>query len=375
MDADALAHSAALSALIRSEIGAGSIGFERYMELALYAPGLGYYSAGARKFGAAGDFVTAPELGPAFARVLAHAFAPLLHALAEPTILELGGGSGALAAELLRALHAQGLKNVRYLLLDRSADLRARQAERLAQFDVQFVDAPPAAFDGIVLGNEIIDALPVNCFRIGSDDVVERAVGIAGDALCWRERPAPEALRAAVRRIEHSIERSLPHGYCSEVLLSLPAFIRTIAAPLRHGVVVLIDYGYGRAEYYRPERNQGTLICHHRHRAHDDPFFFPGLNDISAFVDFTALAEALDAAGLELTAYDTQSGFLLHQDLPRIFAELAEQNDIDRLALTGALKRLMLPGEMGERFKVMVAARSDTAGLERLKLAGQRHLL
>ncbi len=370
-----MAHCATLVERIRTQVGTGAISFARYMDLALYAPGLGYYSGGATKFGAAGDFVTAPELGPAFARVIAHAIAPVLRAFDHPTILELGGGSGALAADLLSTLRGLRVAPVRYCMLDRSGDLRARQAQRLAGFDVEFLDAPPTSpFDGVVIGNEVLDALAVECFCIDDGTVLERAVAF-DIGLRWQNRSATPALAAAVRHIESSLGRKLPHGYASEVATVLPSFIATVTAQLRRGIALFCDYGYGRAEYYRPERDQGTLICHHQHRAHDDPFFLPGLNDISAFVDFTALAEALTAAKLHLLTYDTQAGFMLRQDLPTIFAELATLEDRSRLQLTGALKRLMLPGEMGERFKLMIAGTANMPPLPQLSAPGQRHLL
>jgi SAM-dependent MidA family methyltransferase len=373
-EAEALAQSAALTERIAAEIGSDSIGFSRFMDLALYSPGLGYYSGGATKFGAAGDFVTAPELGPAFARILAHALAPTLATLETPAILEIGAGSGALAADLVPALTALGVPALRYLILERSAELRDRQRTRLAGLPVEFLTAPPSTpFDGAIIANEVIDALAVDCFEIVAGRVVERAVGFDG-GLQWRRRPANADLAAAVGAIEAELG-AFAEGYCSEVLLSLPAFVRTLTAPLRCGVAVFVDYGYGRCEFYRPERRHGTLICHYRQRAHDDPFFRPGLNDISAFVDFTALAMAGAGAGLDLIGYDSQAGFLLHQDLPAIFAELGALPDRERLRLTNALKRLMLPGEMGERFKVMTLAKGQPNRLERLSMHGQRHLL
>lgn len=379
-DADALACSEALTRLIAGEIAAGGpMPFRRYMELALYAPGLGYYAAGARKFGAAGDFITAPELGNLLAEAWAHALAPVLAQQTDSQILELGAGSGALAADLLAALARRGIALERYLILDRSADLRQRQAERLADSPwrerVVWLDAPPTAtFHGAIIGNEVVDALACTRFTIGPDGPLEMAVDTRDGRLVETLLPAQPALLTAVNHLQAQ-GLSLPPGYSSEVLPELPAWLQTVSAGLIDGVVLLADYGYGRPEYYHPDRRQGTLICHYRHRAHADPYHWPGLTDLSAFVDFTALAEAGLSAGFDLLSYHSQAGFLLDLGLAGLIQDLDTLPERPRLALTQQIKRLMLPGDMGERFKIMALGRGPSALNWPLDGPGQRRLL
>jgi SAM-dependent MidA family methyltransferase len=384
-DTDAREHSARLCALIRAEIDrAGPMPFQRYMELALYAPGLGYYAAGARKFGAHGDFVTAPELGSVFAMAVAAALAPTLRTFTQPTVLELGAGSGALAVDLLAALEALGALPARYLILERSADLRQRQRERIEQQAPQhvdrvaWIDAPPEqAFDGAIIGNEVVDALACVRFTIGADGPRECAVTYAGDRFAGVEIAPRRHVARAIETLLAELESSPPVGYCSELVPELSAWLAAVCAPMRHGLLLLADYGYGRPEYYRPERREGTLICHYRQHAHADPFWHPGLNDLSASVDFTAVAEAAADCGLELLSYDHQAGFLIGAGIEALSTHLQELGDRERLALSGELKRLMLPGEMGERFKVLLAGRGVDGGLIPAGLAGagQRRML
>ncbi len=384
-DSDARAHSARLSALIRGEIDRdGPMPFQRYMELALYAPGLGYYAAGARKFGAAGDFITAPELGGVFATAVASTLAPTLRQFAQPTLLELGAGSGALAVDLLAALQSQDALPARYLILERSADLRQRQRERIEQqapqhrHRVEWIDAPPASpFDGAIIGNEVVDALACVRFTIGADGPREVAVAHAGDRFATVAiAPRPHVARA-IETLLAELESPPPTGYTSELVPELSAWLAAICAPLHRGLLLLADYGYGRPEYYRPERHDGTLICHYRQHAHSDPLWYPGLNDISASVDFTALAEAAADTGFELLSYDHQAGFLIGVGVDSLYAHLQDLGDRERLRLTGELKRLMLPGEMGERFKVLLAGRGVDEGWlpPGLLGAGQRRML
>jgi SAM-dependent MidA family methyltransferase len=367
---DALAHSERLSALIRAQVQAagGAIPFSRFMELALYAPGLGYYSAGARKFGADGDFVTAPELGPVFARCVADAIAPVLRELGEGVALfELGGGSGAFAADALRHLDALDAAPAEYLLLEPAADLRERQQARLREAlpaplfaRCRWLDGPPERdWRGVLFANEVLDALPTPRFVKREGEVYEEHVVIDADGRFLRvDQPADALLRAAVRHVERDTEAPLPDGYRSEVLPQLPYWIQAIGGLLREGVMLFADYGYPRAEYYRPERRDGTFLCHYRHRAHDDPFFLPGLQDLTASVDFTALAEAGVNAGFEFAGYCSQASFLLANGLPARLEEIAALDDeAARYRAAQAVKRLTLPGEMGERFQVMAFQR------------------
>ncbi len=384
-DADAKAVSARLCALIAEEIEhLGPMPFQRYMELALYAPGLGYYAAGAHKFGAAGDFVTAPELGGVMAEVVAETLAPLLRTQAHPTVMELGAGSGALAADLLAALARRSALPDRYLILERSADLRQRQQQRLAEQApdladrVSWLDRPPeAAFDGAIIGNEVVDALACARFCVDADGLREVCVTLANQRFqdCLA---APRAgLAAAFEHLQRHLDAPLAPGYQSELVPELTPWLASISTCLRRGLVLLADYGYGRREYYHPQRTRGTLICHYRQRVHEDPYWYPGLNDITASVDFTALAEAGHSLGLDLLGYDNQAGFLIGAGIEQIYAHLAELDDRQRLRLTSEIKRLMLPGEMGERFKLMLLGRElDPALLPQgLRGMGQRQML
>ena len=359
-DEDALAHSQCLVEHIREEIAQrGPIPFSRFMELALYTPGLGYYSAGARKFGAEGDFVTAPELSPLFSRCLARQCAEVLEALGGGDILEFGAGSGVMAADILLELERLGRLPGRYLILEVSAGLRQRQRDTLAARApallprVHWLEAwPENPIEGVVLGNEVLDAMPVERFCIGGEGVVSLDVDAAGAGLEISPRAAGEELREAVGRIERALGHALPAGYGSEINLSLPAWMRGLGASLARGIALLIDYGYPRREYYHPQRGMGTLMCHYRHRAHADPLLWPGLQDITAHVDFSAVAEAGRDAGLTLAGFAHQAAFLIGCGLEALFSEPVTDMR-EQLERARQVKLLTLPGEMGERFKVI----------------------
>lgn len=356
-DPQALAHSERLTGCIRAEIqtAGGSIPFARYMSLALYAPGLGYYSAGSQKFGAAGDFVTAAEISPLFARTLARQVADVLAVLGGGDLLELGPGTGAMAADLLAELERLGTLPVTYRLLEPSPDLQERQRQTLAYRvprlleRVQWLRAlPDPPIEGVIVANEVLDALPVHCFCLAGQGLCERAVGWDGLRFYWVERAPAPSLAAAVAGLGLKQEGQ---AYCSEINLGLRPWIQALAASLSRGLVLLVDYGYPRAEYYLPERLAGTLMCHYRHRAHADPFLYPGLQDITAFVDFTAVAEAAVDAGLEVVGFTDQASFLINCGLTQLLESAG--TDVERLALAQQVKTLTLPSEMGERFKVM----------------------
>lgn len=358
--ADARAHSARLVTRIRDEItvAGGMIPFARYMELALYAPGLGYYSAGTHKFGAAGDFVTAPELSPLFARCMARACATVLETLGGGSVLEVGAGSGAFAEAFLAELARRDRLPERYRILEVSADLRARQQERLGRTlpalaeRIEWLAAPPREpFTGVVLGNEVLDALPVERFRIMAGSIEQLCVGWENERFVWRARAAPAALAAAVRRIEEELGYRFAEGYESEICLMLPAFVHSCAQALERGLMLWADYGYPRRAYYHPERGCGTLMCHYRQRAHGDPFFWPGLQDITAWVDFTAVAEAATEAGFELLGYTTQAHFLLGEGIAEFMPPPTDE--AARRGFARDVKLLTLPEEMGEAFKVI----------------------
>ena len=358
-DADAADSSARLAARIAGEIeGAGGwIPFSRYMALALYAPGLGYYSGGAHKFGGAGDFVTAPELSPLFARTLAAQVAQVMAASA-PRILEAGAGSGALAADLLLELERRGALPERYEILELSGELRARQQDTLAAraphlaARVAWLDALPASCSGAVVANELLDALPVNLVAWREDGLFERGVEWENDTFSWRERPAAGTLLAVSQELTF-----VQPPYVSEINLAARAWIAEWGRILQRGALLLIDYGFPQREFYHPQRNEGTLMCHYRHHAHGDPFWLPGLNDITAHVDFTAMAEAGHEAGLDVLGYTSQAQFLLNCGLPQLLERAQEGNAVAYAALASGAQKLISPAEMGELFKVLALGR------------------
>lgn len=358
-DADAAASSAQLTAHIATVIehAGGWIPFSRYMELALYTPGLGYYSGGARKFGGAGDFVTAPELSPLFAQALAAQVAQVMAASA-PRILEAGAGSGALAVGLLRELERRGALPERYDILELSGELRARQQDSIAQGAphladrVGWLDTLPETFSGAVIANELLDALPVNLVAWREDGLFERGVGLENGAFAWRERPAAGELLAVSQGLTF-----VQPPYVSEINLAARAWVAEWGRILNQGALLLIDYGFPQREYYHPQRTEGTLMCHYRHHAHGDPFWLPGLNDITAHVDFTAIAEAGHEAGLDVLGYTSQAQFLLNCGLARLLERAQEGNVATYAALAGCAQKLISPAEMGELFKVLMLGR------------------
>lgn len=363
---DASTHSRRLAGLIDARIDAagGWIDFGEFMDLALYTPGLGYYSAGAVKFGPAGDFVTAPEISPLLARCLARACVSLLRQTGGGVIMELGGGTGALAAQLLTAMQRLGVLPSEYLMLEPSADLRERQRGTIARLApahitrVRWLDELPApGISGIILANEVADALPFSRFVIRGGTPWALGVARDGNGFCWAARPAPVTLAAAVKALQADLPGPMAEGYVSEVSLRLPAWLASLGNVLGEGVLFLTDYGLSRREYYHPDRRHGTLICHYRHRSHTDPFRYPGLQDISAWVDFTAVAQAAVAAGFRLAGYATQAHFLLAAGIATELAADIESPGRDAIAAASAAKRLLLPAEMGELFKVMALAR------------------
>ena len=357
----------------------GWIPFDEYLEQVLYAPGLGYYSAGAAKLGPAGDFTTAPELSPLFGGCIARQCAPLLRPGGD--LLELGAGSGALAEVLLTRLAALGALPGRYFILEVSADLRERQHARLSRLPddlyarVQWLDAlPRRALRGVILANEVADALPFQCFEARAGGFDERGVMLGGNGeLQWSARPAAIGLQAELERVNAALPEPLAAGYRGELCLRAGPWLEGLAAALESGCLLLFDYGLGRGELYHPERRAGTLRCHYRHRAHDDPFPNPGLQDITAWVDFTRLAEAASAAGLEVAGYCTQAAFLLGAGID---AELAAAGEgLERARRASEARQLLLPGEMGETFKAMLLMRGVLPELPGFSVQDLRRLL
>jgi len=372
LNADELAHSRRVVEHIRMfmQQHGGVIGFDAWMRLALYAPGLGYYSAGATKLGSNGDFVTAPEISSLFSRCLARQCADVLQ-VTGGEILELGAGSGRMAADVLTELAAIDSLPERYSILEVSADLAERQRARIAELPrelaarVQWLDRwSERTMRGVVLANEVLDAMPVERFvlrnRPGGIDVRALGVGLAGEGFEWREiSPSPELMHAVADIVE-ALPLPLPDGYVSEVCLAFQPWMASVAAQLEAGVALLIDYGLPRAHLYHPDRAAGTLRCHFRHRAHSDPFVNVGLQDITAWVDFTRVAEAADGAGLEVLGFASQAAFLIGAGIESLLStemQLAADDSRQQTRLAGEARRLLLPGEMGEIFKVIALGR------------------
>jgi SAM-dependent MidA family methyltransferase len=317
----------------------GWISFARYMQLALHEPGAGYYAGGARKFGPQGDFVTAPELGRLFGRTLARQLRQF-----ELPVLEFGAGTGALAETLLNEHPFD------YSILETSAELRSRQSARLGE-RVRFLEELPERFRGVVIANEVLDAMPVHAVAWRETGIVERGVSISHGKLSWAEKPASGGVLEAARRIE------VPVPYESEINLAAPAWMKTLAERLEQGMILVIDYGFPRREYYHPQRSMGTLMCHYRHRAHGDPFAHPGEEDITAHVDFSAIAAAAREAGLEVLGYATQAQFLVNCGITEVLSEVNEANALHYAPIAAEAQKLLSPAEMGELFKVLAVGR------------------
>lgn len=372
--ADARAASEALTRIIAAEIVAhgGWISFARYMELALYAPGLGYYSGGSRKFGVEGDFLTAPELTPLYGQALARQVAQIL-AASSPLVIEAGAGSGRLAADLLAALDALGCAPERYQILELSGELRARQLATLSEHAprlagrVEWLEELPERFSGCLVGNEVLDAMPTHAVRWDDEApehaVMERGVGLTDERLVVDERPTTGALLAAANALP------VVAPYWGEISLAVRSWVAELSRRLDRGALLLIDYGLPRHELYHAQRDGGTLRCHYRHRVHEDPFWFPGLSDITSHVDFTAVAEAGFDAGLDVLGYTTQANFLINCGIAELLLEERDMPDVlpgvgagdatgtTKLLARGAVNVLISPNEMGELFKVIALGR------------------
>jgi SAM-dependent MidA family methyltransferase len=352
-DAAAAAASLRLIERIAAEIrrAGGWISFARYMEMALHEPRLGYYAAGARKFGAGGDFVTAPELTPLFGRALARQVGQLLRP--GEAVLEFGAGSGALAEQVSGELERLGHR-ADYLILETSAELRARQRERLGE-RARWLERLPEGFRGVMIANEVLDAMPVHALAWRTDGIFERGVCANEGGFAWAERPAEGEVLEAARAIAVEIP---PSGrYESELGLAARGWVKAVSAALERGAALILDYGFPAREYYHPQRSMGTLACHYRHRVHGDPFCLPGLQDITAHVDFSALARAGREAGLQVLGYASQAQFLVNCGIAEL---LAAENPADarRYApIASAVQKLLSPSEMGELFKVLALGR------------------
>lgn len=377
-DADAVAHSQQLKLHIGRQIteSGGWLDFAQYMDLVLYAPSLGYYSAGAKKFGPAGDFVTAPELSPLFARTLASQVADVLRAT-DGDVLELGAGSGRLAADLLLELESLQQLPSQYRILEISAYLRQVQKDCLQKVlpahlmqRVEWLDRLPDEFSGLVLGNEVLDALPVHMVHQQADGLLQRGVGLSAEGeLQWADKTADARIQAAFS------QTPLPTPYTTEVCLAASGLIASLASILRRGVLLLIDYGFPRHEYYHPQRQQGTLMCHYRHHAHTDPFLYPGLQDITAHVDFSRIAESAIQQDLTVMGYTSQAQFLINCGITERLAEVSPHDMAAYAPLASAAQKLLSPAEMGELFKVIALGRGMDEPLRGFSRGDKRHTL
>lgn len=359
---DAQSASRSLHHLIANEIrrNSGWISFAQYMELVLYAPGLGYYSGGAAKLGKDGDFTTAPEITPLFGGALAQVAAGLM-AQTGPQILEFGAGTGKLARDILTELDAMGVALHRYSIVELSGELRARQEQTLRDFpQVTWLERFPPSFSGVVVGNEVLDAMPVNLVVKTEQGWKERGVGLSDKNFVFRDQPCEPALIAQISDAD-----ALPVGYLTEVHPVAAAFMRSLAAMLgagyeetgRGGAAILVDYGFPAHEYYLGQRAQGTLMCHYRHHSHPDPFYLPGLQDVTAHVDFTAMARAAVDGGLDMLGYTSHAAFLLDAGIGDLLLRTSPEDQLRYLPQANAVQKLISPAEMGELFKVLVVGK------------------
>lgn len=360
----ALAHSRSVQTMIRDKIHAagGWISFEQFMNLALYTPGMGYYSSGATKLGSAGDFVTASEISSLFGRTLAQQVIQIYRQISQTDILEFGAGSGKLALDLLFELEKSDALPGKYFILEISAELRQRQQMLLADKAphlvhlVEWLEQLPAQFNGIILANEVLDAMPVHMVAWHNNELFERGVIWQNGQFAWQDRPIQNIeLHHAASQLTSLIN---PHNdvaftYVSEINLAATHFMRSLANIMQQGIILLIDYGFGRDEYYHPQRSQGTLMCHYRHHAHDDPFFLPGLQDITSHVDFSAISAAAENTELVLLGYTTQAYFLINCGITEILAQTPVEDTNNYLPQANQLQKLVSPAEMGELFKVI----------------------
>ncbi|RLJ68115.1 class I SAM-dependent methyltransferase [Sulfurisoma sediminicola] len=378
--ADAQASSHALCDHIVARIGnaGGWIPFVEFMDMALHLPGLGYYAGGSHKFGEQGDFVTAPELSPLFGQALAAQIAEIT-AVVAPTVLEVGAGSGRLAADLLPALEALGSLPDKYLILEVSGELRARQRETIRQAvpaladRVEWLEALPERFSGCIVANELLDAIPTHAVAWRDEGAMERGVTFDGGRFAWAERPAEGALREAMERLATEVAIEAP--YVGEIGLAAAAWVAEWGQRLERGALLLLDYGLPRRELYHPGRNGGTLRCHYRHRSHDDPFWWPGLSDITSHIDFTAVAEAGYGAGLDVLGYTSQASFLINCGIGELLAARQQAGDPAMVKAAGAVSVLLSPGEMGELFKVIALGKGMTEPLRGFARGDRTHAL
>ena len=364
----------------------GSISFERYMQMALYEPGLGYYSAGSTKFGELGDFVTAPEVSPVYSRCLANQCQQVLSEISHACIFELGPGTGAMAIDIMQELERNNILPETYFMLEPAADLRQRQQlkikDTIPQLEERFMwldSLPEEKLKGVVLANEVMDAMPVKRIVIDSE-IEEYAVACNSGSnnpiqLQWIKRSIDEQLAADTEDLLDALDDKLPTPYIAEINCNIKPWLRSLNDFLDAGLILISDYGYPRHDYFHPQRQAGTLICHYRHHVHDDPFLYPGLQDITASVDFTAVAEAAIDIGLHVSGFNTQAHFLIACGLDRIVSEYGKDDVANRTVMTQQVSKLTMPGEMGEKFKFIGLTKAFDIQLRGFGFVDQRSRL
>ena len=380
-DQDALIHSGKLIECIKAAMReqGGLLSFDEYMKLALYEPGLGYYSAGSRKFGSDGDFVTAPELSPIFSQCLANQCEQILNELGTGTILELGAGTGAMARDILLQLEKLNSLPDKYLILEVSADLKQRQQDNLKETIPHLIDRvvwldslPEAGVSGVILANEVLDALPVKRFKKSVTGFKEMKVGLGDNQFIWVDSEVEDKLLKSLEGLEDNLSTSFPENYISEINTQLEQWLNGLEEVLNKGVMLFIDYGYSAAEYYHPERMDGSLLCHYRHRVHADPFYNPGLQDITSSANYTAVAECADSIGLHVSGYTNQTYFLFGCGLEELLTDMNQLDIKAQTKIAQQVRILTMPEEMGERFKVMALTKAYDHALKGFALMDQR---
>lgn len=382
-DKDAQQHSDQLSTIIQQEIelAGGHIAFSRYMQLCLYHPELGYYSSGKEKIGRSGDFTTAPEISPLFGQALSRHVVDAMTQITQPPILEIGAGNGSMAATLLLTLDQQHCLPEHYYIIEVSAYLVKKQKQLMSEQVPELIDrvtwltALPERFDGVIIANEVCDAMPIERVEIDQDTAKLWHVTHGKNGFEAITKPIEDA--DLLNRIEQvSTQLTARDGYLTEINLQADAWLASLADRLDHGAIFIIDYGYVRSEYYHPDRVRGTLMCYYQHQGHDDPFVLPGLQDITSHVDFTALAEIAHQHRLDVAGFQSQADFLLAGDITEVLSQqMAKLDTFEQMQLTAAVKQLTLPSAMGESFKVLTLTKNLAELLPRCQLADRRYQL
>jgi len=382
-DSEAKFHSQKLSKYIKQIIDekGGSIGFDEYMNLALYQPNLGYYNSSTQKFGTEGDFVTAPQISTIFSKCLASQCTQILEDFKNPFILEIGAGTGIMAKDLLLDLEKHNSLPEKYLILEISEDLKSRQQNLLKQSIPQYIDniiwldsLPKKKFNGLIIANEVLDALPVKRFKKESNLFKEAKVTSINNNFHWVDTLVCDELKIFLENIERKLSKTFVEDYCSEINIGLKIWLDSVQSVMNKGVILLVDYGYSMSDYYHPSKFDGNLLCHYRHYAHNDPFFYPGLQDITASVDFTSVAEYAEEIGLNLNGYTNQTYFLFSCGLENLVPNMDLLDMRLQTEVSQELRTLIMPDEMGERFKFMALTKEynrDLLGFSKMNQKNQ----